>query len=103
MNDKILIKLKAITDSTRLEILSLLSKNGTMCGCKLLEQLNITQGTLSHHMKVLSDADVVSIRKDGKWCHYSLNKEEICEIADFLTGICDDEECHCGCCGKDAD
>ena len=103
MNDKILIKLKAITDPTRLEILTLLSKSSTMCGCKLLEQLNVTQGTLSHHMKVLSNAGVVSIRKEGKWCYYSINKEEISEVADFLTGICDDEGCHCGCCGKDAD
>lgn len=100
MNAKIMIKLKAITDSTRLEILSLLSKNGAMCGCKLLERLNITQGTLSHHMKVLSDAGIVSIRKEGKWCHYSLNKEEICEIADFLSGLCCSPACHCTCCGK---
>lgn len=98
MNSDIFNKLKAITDLTRLEILTLLSKNETMCGCKILEKLNITQGTLSHHMKVLSDAGIVNIKKEGKWCHYSLNKEQICKIANFLTDICDNEKCHCQCC-----
>lgn len=97
MNEKIFNKLKAITDSTRLDILTILSKNGIMCGCELLKLLNITQGTLSHHMKVLSNAKIVNILKEGKWCRYSLNKEQICEIANFLTEICDSEKCHCQC------
>ena len=55
-NKEFLDKLKVINDNTRLTILQLLSKNGTMCACKILEELNITQGTLSHHMRVLTDA-----------------------------------------------
>ena len=46
--------LKALGESTRLHIFEML-RNGTLCGCKILEQLNITQPTLSHHMKVLCD------------------------------------------------
>ncbi len=46
--------LKALGENTRLRIFEMLC-NGTLCGCKILEQLNITQPTLSHHMKVLCD------------------------------------------------
>ena len=44
---------KALSDSNRVKIVELLV-NGEMCGCKLLDNLQITQPTLSHHMKILS-------------------------------------------------
>ena len=87
-NEQFISKIKLIDDQTRLKLLQLLAKNGTMCGCKLVEELKITQGTLSHHMKHLIEAELVSCQKDGKWCHYSLVKENICEIADFIKNIC---------------
>ena len=52
--------LKALGESTRLHIFEML-RNGTLCGCKILEQLNITQPTLSHHMKVLCDLSLIHI------------------------------------------
>ena len=56
--------LKALGENTRLHIFDML-RNGTLCGCKILEQLNITQPTLSHHMKVLCDCGLVRQRKTG--------------------------------------
>lgn len=63
---------KAFADENRIRILQLLS-GGEKCACKLLEELNVTQPTLSHHMKILCDTEVVEGRKDGKWMHYSLS------------------------------
>lgn len=63
---------KAFCDTNRLKILELL-QSGEKCACVLLEQLNIGQSTLSHHMKILCDSGVVSGRREGKWTHYSLN------------------------------
>lgn len=63
---------KAFCDENRLQILELL-KNGEKCACKLLEELQISQSTLSHHMKILCDAGVVIGRKEGKWVHYSID------------------------------
>ena len=63
---------KAFCDENRLRILEQL-RTGEKCACKLLEDLHSTQPTLSHHMKILCDADIVQGRKDGKWVHYSLN------------------------------
>ena len=63
---------KAFGDENRLKILEQL-RTGEKCACKLLDELHITQPTLSHHMKLLCDADIVQGRKEGKWVHYSIN------------------------------
>ena len=77
---------KALADENRLEILQLL-KSGEKCACVLLDELNITQPTLSHHMKLLCDCGLVNYRKDGKWMRYSISKEgseELKEMIDHL-------------------
>ena len=65
---------KAFCDENRIKILQLLI-DGEKCACKLLEAMNITQPTLSHHMKTLLDSGIVNGRKEGKWMHYSISKE----------------------------
>ncbi len=62
---------KALADQNRLQIIELLRK-GEKCACVLLEKLNISQPTLSHHLKILVDAKIIDYRKEGKWMHYSL-------------------------------
>jgi ArsR family transcriptional regulator, arsenate/arsenite/antimonite-responsive transcriptional repressor len=65
---------KALSDQNRLDILSML-KDGEICACEILEKLNITQPTLSHHMKILLGVNLVCARKDGKWVHYSQSND----------------------------
>lgn len=65
---------KAFCDENRLQILEML-RGGEKCGCKLLEELKISQSTLSHHMKILCDSGIVSGRKVGKWTHYSIDRQ----------------------------
>ena len=65
---------KAFCDENRLRILELL-RSGEKCACVLLDDLHITQSTLSHHMKILCDSGVVQSRKEGKWVHYSIDAE----------------------------
>ena len=65
---------KAFCDENRLMILEML-QGGEKCACKLLDELNIGQSTLSHHMKILCDSGIVSSRKEGKWTHYSISEE----------------------------
>ena len=95
-------KIKIISDSTRLSIVRLLAEKGSMCACKILEELQITQGTLSYHMNVLTSTKLVSCRKDGKWRHYCLIPDSFCELATFIQKICHsqsnctDESCGCG-------
>jgi ArsR family transcriptional regulator, arsenate/arsenite/antimonite-responsive transcriptional repressor len=58
-------------------------QSGDKCACKILEDLNIVQSTLSNHMKILCESGIVSSHRVGKWTHYSLNKEG-CETAKNL-------------------
>ena len=77
---------KAMSDSNRLRIIEMLTQ-GEKCGCNLLEELQVTQPTLSHHMKVLGDCGLVSSYKDGKWQHYSINCEKFKEYKDYIAAI----------------
>ena len=83
---------KAMSDINRLRIIEMLIQ-GEKCGCNLLDELQVTQPTLSHHMKVLSDCGLVISRKDGKWQHYSINRNKFKEYNEYITSIM--------CCGKE--
>ncbi|MFV0381071.1 MAG: ArsR/SmtB family transcription factor [Breznakia sp.] len=77
---------KALSDANRLQIVQMLS-DGEKCGCKLLEHFNITQPTLSHHMKVLCECGLVNNKKKGKWTYYSLNCEILEGVKDFIKEL----------------
>ena len=83
---------KAFCDENRLQILDML-KSGEKCACKLVDELNISQSTLSHHMKVLCECGLVTARKEGKWSHYSLNRKTLCSFGKFVASL--------SCCGEE--
>ena len=65
--EKSIIKiLKALDHLNRLEIVLLL-KNGLTCSCELEYVLELSQPTMSHHLKILEDAGIIAINKVGKW------------------------------------
>ena len=86
---------KALADTNRLMIVDMLSC-GELCACKILEKFEITQPTLSHHMKILCDCGLVNGRKEGKWMYYSLNEDKVQDCKDFLCAITDNNE-NCDC------
>ncbi len=65
---------KAFCDVNRLQILELL-RSGEKCSCVLLEDLQISQSTLSYHMKILCDSGIVVGRTEGKWTHYGISQQ----------------------------
>jgi len=77
---------KALADETRLKIVDLLS-GGEMCGCQLLDHFNITQPTLSYHMRILCDSGMVKGRRDGAWMYYSNISEVIENLTYTLSAI----------------
>lgn len=70
--DSLVMSLKTLADENRLKIIDMLSC-GEMCACDLLEGLDISQPTLSHHMKKLVQCNLVKVRNEGSWAYYSLN------------------------------
>jgi len=91
---------KALADETRLKIIDMLSC-GEMCACDILEFFNVTQPTLSYHMKILTDCDIVNARKDGSWMKYSLNTVKFKAFEKFLKDISENtDDCICKNIGK---
>lgn len=87
--------LKALSDSNRLMIVDMLSC-GELCACDILEKFNITQPTLSHHMKILCESGIVQCRKEGKWMYYSLNQVNIEQFKEFINDITSNtKDCIC--------
>lgn len=77
---------KAIGDGNRIEIIEMLSE-GEKCGCRLLERFDITQPTLSHHIKILVECGLVNDRKEGKWHYYSLNVELLKSYGEYFRSL----------------
>lgn len=77
---------KALCDENRIRILKLLL-TGEKCACVLLNDLQITQPTLSHHMKTLCDSGLVAARREGKWTHYSISPEGVREAAAYVQAL----------------
>jgi ArsR family transcriptional regulator len=87
--------IKALSDETRLKIIEMLSC-GEMCACDILEEFSISQSTLSYHMKILTESELVNAVRDGAWMRYTLNKEKTNGVIDFFTSItCEKDDCVC--------
>lgn len=90
---------KAFCDENRLKILALL-KCGEKCACTLEAELTVAQSTLSHHMKILVESGVVSVRKDKKWNYYAISDEGSDEAKALLHDILEkdkDAKMNCVC------
>ena len=74
---------KALGDENRVQIIKMLT-GGELCACKILDAFNITQPTLSHHMKILTECNLVNARKEGKWTYYSINCKK---FSDFKSAV----------------
>ena len=74
MNGDYLRVFRAFSDERRLKVLELLTQ-GEKCACVLLEELEISQPTLSYHMKILRQSGIVKERSVGPWKYYSIDAE----------------------------
>jgi len=88
-------KLKLLGDPTRFKILQFLAepeesyctRDDGVCGCDLETYLELTQPTISHHMKQLVDAGLVTGERRGRWVYYELVPEALRELATTLEGF----------------
>lgn len=86
LNDKLLEQFKVLSDASRLEIFQMLSKE-QLCACHILEAFDITQPTLSYHMKLLVDSGLVMSTKEGNLTRYAINKEASAYLEAFFHSI----------------
>ena len=79
---------KALSDPKRVKIIDMLAC-GEMCGCMLLKCFEITQPTLAHDMRTLTEAGIVASRREGKRTIYSLNWDMLKRMNKTIEGLLD--------------
>lgn len=77
---------KALSDPTRREIITLL-KDGKMSAGEIVSHFSMTNATISHHLSVLKQADLISDERIGKYIYYELNTSVIDEIIGWITSL----------------
>jgi len=84
------VRLKAVADPARLRLLSLLmaSPDREACTCDLTEPLGLSQPTVSHHLKKLAEAGIVTGERRGRWTWYRVDPEALRGIATVLAADC---------------
>ena len=77
---------KALADPARVRLVSLIAATsaGEACICDLTEPIGLSQGTVSHHMKVLCDAGLLSREQRGKWAYYRIRPDTLSAMAATL-------------------
>ena len=80
--------LKAVADPTRLRLLSIVAahQDSEACVCDLTKPVGLTQGTVSHHLKVLVDAGLLTREQRGKWAYYALVPDALNALASIIAG-----------------
>jgi ArsR family transcriptional regulator len=82
---------RALADPARVRIVNVLATSGEpVCVCELIEPLELSQPTVSHHLKKLVDAGLLEREQRGKWAYFSLKRdavEKLAAVAD-LKGAC---------------
>ena len=74
---------KALADENRLRIMDMLVESGK-CASDLLDMLELSQPTLSHHMRILWEAGLVNKVKDGRWIRYAISDSGIARIEEIV-------------------
>jgi ArsR family transcriptional regulator, arsenate/arsenite/antimonite-responsive transcriptional repressor len=77
---------KALAEPVRVEILDVLRRSDqAVCQCELIALLDIKQSLLSHHMRKLSDADLVAVERRHRWAYYSIPADAFQELTAWLS------------------
>jgi ArsR family transcriptional regulator, arsenate/arsenite/antimonite-responsive transcriptional repressor len=82
--DQLAARFKALADPTRVAIVNVLSAADEVCVCNLTETFELSQPTISHHLKILREAGLVESSRRGTWAYYRLVPEAISALREAL-------------------
>jgi ArsR family transcriptional regulator len=84
--ERLAAALRVVADPARLRLLNLIAATDEVCVCDLAEPLGLTQPTVSHHLKVLTEAGFLEREKRGRWVYHRLVRERLDDVAGALVG-----------------
>ena len=87
--DRIAPLLKALADPVRLRLLSLVASHadGEACVCDLNDAFDLSQPTISHHLKVLHEVGLLDRSKRGVWVYYAVRREALADLGALIGGV----------------
>ncbi len=72
---------RALADPARVRLVNILATSGPVCACELQEPLGLSQPTVSHHLKKLTDAGLLEREQRGRWAYFSIDEEAMARLA----------------------
>ena len=78
-------RFRALSDPTRVRLLSLIAEAGEVCACELVPSVSVSQPTLSHHLKSLFESGLLEREKRGRWVYYRVRDAAVLEMHEALA------------------
>lgn len=94
MEEKMANYFKVLSDPVRLEVVKYLIE-GETCGCTIIDKVNVSQPTLSYHLKTIATAGLATSKRDGNQIKYYINRDKINEMVEYLQKLRDMERVQC--------
>jgi ArsR family transcriptional regulator len=87
--ERLALMFKALGDPTRVKLVSLIAatETGEACICDLTEPVGLTQPTVSHHMRLLTEAGLVTREQRGKWAYYRVDHDTLRAVAQAVSPV----------------
>ncbi|MCL6509975.1 MAG: metalloregulator ArsR/SmtB family transcription factor [Anaerolineae bacterium] len=89
--DRVFPLIKLLGEPNRLRIFALLTR-GERCVCDIESAMAMPQNLVSHHLRVLREADLIEVRRDGRWAYYRVNKAYWARVYPALCRLFDPEQ-----------
>ncbi len=86
--ERLAVVLKALADPTRLDVFRLIAaQEAPICACDVVDRFAVSQPTISHHLRVLREAGLITVSRRGVWAYYAADPRGLALLQDALTGI----------------
>ncbi len=86
--ERLVAAFKALADPTRLDVFRLIAaQEAPVCACDVVDRFAVSQPTISHHLRVLREAGLISVSRRGVWAYFAVEPRGVALLRDALDGV----------------
>ena len=86
--ERLVAAFKALADPTRLDVFRLIAaQEAPLCACDVVDRFAVSQPTISHHLRVLREAGLISVSRRGVWAYFAVEPRGVALLRDALDGV----------------